>query len=73
MKKHYLTETETMTLRHVLGFDKRTIERFEDLNLDDDTRSFIIFNMLVKLQEKERSKIPVVVEKKSLFSRIFGN
>lgn len=71
--KNYLTETEKMTLKHVFGFDNYTIEHFNDLNLDDKTRNFIIFNMLAKLQEKEKSKIPVIVQKESIFRRIFKN
>ncbi|AEO93339.1 gp68 [Bacillus phage G] len=62
MEKTYLTETETMTLKHLLGFNKQTIKRFEDLNLDDETRSFIVFDMIAKAQQKERNKWEKEVE-----------
>ena len=50
--KHYLTETEQATLRHVLGLHPTKIEAFEELNLDDKTRQFIIFEMMFASYEK---------------------
>lgn len=62
MEKTYLTETETMVLKHLLGLNRRTIERFENLNLDDDARNLILFDMLVKVQQREQKKREKEVE-----------
>lgn len=69
MKKSYLTETERMTLKHVLRFGNETIDRFENLNLSDSERSFLIFKMMVGIQQRMQAKIPS--KKESRFSRIF--
>lgn len=52
MVENYLTETETMALRHILKFDKHKISHFESLNLDFKTREFLIFDMMLKAYER---------------------
>ena len=49
-----LTETERTTLKHVFKLSNDMISRFEDMNLDDKTREFIIFDMMLESYEKGR-------------------
>lgn len=62
-----LTETEILTLKHILGFNNHAIARFESLNLDDNARQFIIFDMMMKLQEREQKQNPQPVKRKPFF------
>lgn len=50
-----MTETEWITLKHVLKFDRYKIDRFDNLNLDPETRAFIIFEMILNAHEKGRN------------------
>lgn len=43
-----LTSTQYDTLKHVLKLDNRTIEQFARLDLDENTKNFIIFDMMVR-------------------------
>lgn len=53
MTKNYLTETERATLKHIFKLRNQTINKFESLNLDDDARRFIIFEMMLRSKDKD--------------------
>jgi len=69
MNNNHLTETEVMVLRHLLKFGNKKIEQFESLNLDLKTREFLIFDMMVAIQQKEQNKRPNKEERPKGFFR----
>ena len=51
-----LTETEYITLKHVLKFNDEKIKRFENIGLSDKDREFIILDMMIHSFEVGRKK-----------------
>ena len=49
-----LTETEYITLKHVLKFNDEKIKRFENIGLSDKDREFIILDMMIHSFESGR-------------------